>query len=587
MTEITESAPESESELAKLVQAQDMLISNLQSLRKGGHSEELDQLANQVRLLNEEIVALRNELIKERIECEDLKTKNLEVKLEKRREVRGIFEAMVNLQDNNEVLNYQTSSLVRENKSLLALNERLREEIKTYTAKRPEIVGSIQMLEMKEKYKVLEAEIEYLRSQLELKDDQNKELLELVGKQNLKLESPHLNLSSFDLDSSNLNLTHQSVQTDVIPLDKPIEIDFSSQTEFPNPFKSTQTVKTCEIQAAFKLEILSKKRLQKNQNLQCGRERRLALEKIRPSVVCKSISSRLNVNYDLKIEKNKAINHKITQKREDIDEVVSKKDIDKGVKEIEIKEAVEKVQEITNKAIPHEVNQDIMEEIDIIESVATNNLKIVAVLPVIVTKSNEIPDKSSKVQETSYQNAQMYEAISLDEDLLMNPTYKNEKSSEKISFFEESLDQNEIFIENPLELTETKPDFSPKNDPDAPPLNFYTNPMKSAPINSTKDSSSIYVPRNYMKSDQKQTLSSTHLKSPFLAPLPKEERTPQKKPITESQDFKVPNPFDTKNPVTTNPWFDSKPQALDTAEDAVSFFDKLVPKSNFSNPFSF
>lgn len=244
MTEITESAPESESELAKLVQAQDMLISNLQSLRKGGHSEELDQLANQVRLLNEEIVALRNELIKERIECEDLKTKNLEVKLEKRREVRGIFEAMVNLQDNNEVLNYQTSSLVRENKSLLALNERLREEIKTYTAKRPEIVGSIQMLEMKEKYKVLEAEIEYLRSQLELKDDQNKELLELVGKQNLKLESPHLNLSSFDLDSSNLNLTHQSVQTDVIPLDKPIEIDFSSQTEFPNPFKSTQTVKT-------------------------------------------------------------------------------------------------------------------------------------------------------------------------------------------------------------------------------------------------------------------------------------------------------------------------------------------------------
>ncbi|CAG9317707.1 unnamed protein product [Blepharisma stoltei] len=555
LKEITDSAPESESDLAKLVQAQDILISNLQNMRKGGQSEELENLSTQIKQLNEKNSELKSELTNERILNEELKSKCLSLNLEKKREVRGIFEAMVNLQEKYEISEYEKESLIRENKKLFAVNERLRGENKVYTAKRPEIVSSIQMLEIKEQNKSLEAEIEYLKNQLRNREIENKDLLELVGKQNSQIEGIKIHLPELSEDQAKLDQEPKSTQTDfekdlssqssqtesLIKFDNRDSNDQDTQTVDGNDrlIAITQTEKQKMVSELISMHFVpGKKKFYKNQNMQCGGERKMKIEKIKPQVFCRAVPINKNKEpqklmrdenvrkEEKSLKTEEPVKLKTSGKKEEPNLIKNeiKEPIKIEQKESKVTVAPEKTKEpiatkhespiLQTKAEP--LNLDIplkaeeqpikANKIEAIDKINPNKTepqpaKPKKVLPpppfksIIKEKTPKVALKQEKdTAENKMEDIDLHEQPSPSKSETkkeLSPEVKKSKIHPIIAEFEPNINEDllmnptYISVFNPIEAnSEPKPQFSSNYEQaeslDAPPMNFFTSSSNTA-----------------------------------------------------------------------------------------------------------
>ena len=170
LTEITQNAPDSESELAKLVQVQDKLISNLQDFRKYQPSQDTSELDTEINQLKSENMFLQSEV-------ESLKLKLMEKDLEAKRELRGTYQAFISTQETLELTQFENLSFKRENTILKAKIHRLESELGLQTPNH----SQKDFLDLQEQVKNLQADCEYLKNLNEIKENQNQELLEALG----------------------------------------------------------------------------------------------------------------------------------------------------------------------------------------------------------------------------------------------------------------------------------------------------------------------------------------------------------------------------------------------------------------------
>ena len=176
LKEITESAPDDKRDIAKILEAQEAVIS-MHYLHKGNYNE------NQNSELLQKINELETELEDKKTEIEELKISLAKAKHEQNKENRGVVQNMIALHEKIDVVEFENLSLRRENKNLQAKIERLTEEIKTYTIKKHEIHTDLKLVETKENLKIQINEVNYLKNLLAAKEKEYAEALEIIGKQ--------------------------------------------------------------------------------------------------------------------------------------------------------------------------------------------------------------------------------------------------------------------------------------------------------------------------------------------------------------------------------------------------------------------
>ena len=228
---ITESVPEDQRELAKLVEAQEAVIS-MHYLKK---NNQVDQENSHLLL---KIKELEDNIEGKTLEIDELKNKLSLLKYEKSKESRGIVENMISMHQKLDWLEFENSSLNRENKNLHIKIERLLEEIKTYSAKKHEVHADIKLLEAKENLKIQMNEVQYLKLMLTKTETEYVEALNIIGKQELQLSTINIEVPEFNSINENepLNAFNRNLS-----IDFPCSIGINSERKMKNA-ESTQTL---------------------------------------------------------------------------------------------------------------------------------------------------------------------------------------------------------------------------------------------------------------------------------------------------------------------------------------------------------
>lgn len=180
LKQITESVPEDQKELAKLIEAQEAVIS-MHYLKKNNSAD-----AESLQLLKK-IKTLESEIQEKNIKIEELNTTLINFKYEKTKETRTLIQTMISMNEKIDLVEFENLSLKRENNNLYTKIERLLEEIKTYSTKKHEVHADLKLIEAKENLKIQTNEVKYLKEILNKKESEYREAVEIIGKQELKL----------------------------------------------------------------------------------------------------------------------------------------------------------------------------------------------------------------------------------------------------------------------------------------------------------------------------------------------------------------------------------------------------------------
>ena len=210
LKEITESVPEDQRELAKLVEAQEAVIS-MHYLKKGSQS---DQDTSQ---LLQRINDLENHINEKTMEIESLKSNLAAAKYEKNKDARGVLQSMIAMHEKLDLLEFENSSLKRQNFNLVCKIERLDEEIKTYSTRRHEYHIDLKLIETKENLKVKTNEAEFFKEQLTKKEKEYAEALEIIGKQESMLQNIPVYISEPEISEEMNSKLYQSEYNSIEP----------------------------------------------------------------------------------------------------------------------------------------------------------------------------------------------------------------------------------------------------------------------------------------------------------------------------------------------------------------------------------
>lgn len=203
LKEITESAPEDQKDLAKLIEAQEAVISMHYLKKNNQNDHETSQLLKK-------IADLEGTVQEKLIEIENLKKNTFLLEYEQHKEARSTVQTLILISGKLDLVEFENLSLQRENKNLNAKVERLHEEIKTYSVKKHEVHTELQLVEVKEKLKIQGNEVEYLKKIIEKKENELIEALEVIGKQEVQLQAISVDL---------IEIPNEELKLQEIPVD--------------------------------------------------------------------------------------------------------------------------------------------------------------------------------------------------------------------------------------------------------------------------------------------------------------------------------------------------------------------------------